>query len=177
YRRPLIIGLLLVVADTLLVLAGPLFVRRGIDHGVVKGVASALWLSTMLFLSTALLDWLLTWIYTRYTGRTAERMLYALRIRIFSHLQRLSVDFYEREMAGRVMTRMTTDVDALSQLLQSGLISAVVSVLSFFGVIVVLAVMNFDLTLTAMLIVVPPLLLATVWFRRRSDRAYGKARD
>ena len=60
-----------------------------------------------------LLDWLDTWAYTRYTGYTAERLLFALRIRIFSHLQRLSVDYYDQEMAGRVMTRMTTDVDAL----------------------------------------------------------------
>ena len=84
-----------------------------------------------------IVDWLETWAYTRYTGYTAERLLFALRIRIFSHLQRLSVDYYDREMAGRVMTRMTTDVDALSQLLQSGLIQALVSILSFFGVLVV----------------------------------------
>jgi ATP-binding cassette subfamily B protein len=177
YRRPLGIGLALVVFDTLLTLAGPFLVRRGLDHGVTKHAEGALWIASAMFATTSLLDWIVTWSYTRYTGRTAERMLYALRIRIFSHLQRLSVDFYEREMAGRVMTRMTTDVDALSQLLQSGLISAVVSLFSFFGVIIVLGFMNLRLTLTAMAIVVPPLLVATVWFRRRSDRAYGRARD
>ena len=80
-------------------------------------------------------DWLVTWTYTRQTGRTAERLLYALRIRIFAHLQRLSVDYYDREMAGRIMTRMTTDVEALSQLLQTGLINAIVSILSFIGVL------------------------------------------
>ena len=62
--------------------------------------------------SPSLADWLLTWAYTRYTGRTAERLLFALRIRIFSHLQRLALDYYDREMAGRIMTRMTTDVEA-----------------------------------------------------------------
>ena len=123
------------------------------------------------------LDWLVTWAYTRYTGRTAERMLFALRIRIFAHLQRLSVDFYDREMAGRIMTRMTTDVDALSQLLQNGLINAVVSILSFFGVSIILLVMNSRLTLIAMAVIVPPLVVATVWFRQASDRAYERARD
>ena len=69
----------------------------------------------------------MTWAYTLVTGRTAERLLFALRIRIFAHLQRLSLDYYDREMGGRIMTRMTTDVEALSQLLQTGLINAIVS--------------------------------------------------
>jgi ATP-binding cassette subfamily B protein len=177
FRLALIIGLSLVVADTLLTLAGPFFVRFGLDQGVSKGVPSALWLASALFLGTTLLDWLVTWAYTRYTGRTAERMLFALRIRIFAHLQRLSVDFYDREMAGRIMTRMTTDVDALSQLLQNGLINAVVSILSFFGVSIILLVMNSRLTLIAMAVIVPPLVVATVWFRQASDRAYERARE
>ena len=58
------------------------------------------------------------------TGRTAERVLYGLRIRIFAHLQRLSLDYYDRELAGRIMTRMTTDIEALTQLLQTGLVAA-----------------------------------------------------
>ena len=79
-----------------------------------------LFVSSAFFFLTVTVDWLLTWTYTRYTGRTAERLLFALRIRIFSHLQRLALDYYDREMAGRIMTRMTTDVDAFSKLLQTG---------------------------------------------------------
>jgi len=176
YRRPLALGLSMVVVDSLLSLAGPLLVRRGLDQGVARGAEGALWVTSVAFLLVTLVDWGDTWAYTRYTGRTAERMLFALRVRIFSHLQRLSVDFYDQEMAGRVMTRMTTDVEALSQLLQNGLINAVVSLLSFSGVLVVLAVVNARLTLAAMA-VLPPLVLATWWFRRTSNRAYGRARD
>ncbi len=176
YRRPLSIGFGLVVLDTLLVLTGPLLVRSGINRGVSQGSVTALWLASGAFLVVTLLDWFATWAYTRYTGRTAERLLFALRIRIFSHLQRLSVDFYDREMAGRVMTRMTTDVEALSQLLQQGLIQAVVSMLSFVGVLVVLAFMSWQLMLGVM-ILVPPLLVATWLFRRKSNRAYSRARD
>ncbi|MGZ8751352.1 MAG: ABC transporter transmembrane domain-containing protein, partial [Acidimicrobiia bacterium] len=176
YRRPLSIGFGLVVLDTLLVLAGPLLVRSGINRGVTQGSVTALWIASGAFLLVSLADWFATWAYTRYTGRTAERLLFALRIRIFSHLQRLSVDFYDREMAGRVMTRMTTDVEALSQLLQQGLIQAVVSMLSFLGVLVVLAFMSWQLML-GVLILVPPLLLATWLFRRKSNRAYSRARD
>ena len=127
FRRPLGLGLALVMLDALLTLAGPLLVADGLDSGVAKGSAhgpvdglvrrSRSWRSS---------DWFVTWVYTRYTGRTAERLLFALRVRIFAHLHRLSVDYYDREMAGRVMTRMTTDVDAFSQLLQSGLLNAIV---------------------------------------------------
>ena len=117
-------------------LLGPLFVRQGINEGVLEGSRRAV-LIAVRCLATTLADWLLTWTYTRYTGRTAERLLYALRIRIFAHLQRLALDFYDREMAGRVMTRMTTDVDTLSNLLQTGLVNALVSALTLVGVLVV----------------------------------------
>ena len=107
------------------------------------------------------------WASTRQTGLTAERLLLALRVRIFSHLQRLSVDYYDRELGGRVMTRMTTDVEALSSLLQTGLIQAVVSFFTFVGVLIVLGVVNWQLTL-AVMVVVPPLFAATWAFRVRS---------
>ncbi|GAC1599940.1 MAG: ABC transporter ATP-binding protein [Acidimicrobiales bacterium] len=176
FRRALIVGLGLVVGDTVLTLAGPLLVRRGLDNGVTRGDEGAVWLAAAAFLAAVLLDWLLTWGYTRYTGRTAERLLFALRVRIFAHLQRLSLDFYDREMAGRVMTRMTTDVEAFSQLLQTGLITAVVSVLTCTGITVLLAVLDWRLALSAG-VVLPALVTATVWFRRRSGSAYELARD
>jgi ATP-binding cassette subfamily B protein len=136
-----------------------------------------LFVASAAFFVAVTADWLLTWAYTRYTGRTAERLLLALRIRIFSHLQRLALDYYDREMAGRIMTRMTTDVDAFSQLLQTGLIQALVSLLSFFGVLIVLAFLSWQVTLALVVGIMPPLLFATLWFRRRSARAYTAARD
>jgi len=176
YRRALVVGLGLVVVDTLLTIAGPFLVRFGLDQGVQQQSTGALWLASVLYLGTTLLDWAVTWAYTRYNGRTAERLLLALRIRIFAHLQRLALDFYDREMAGRIMTRMTTDVEAFSQLLQTGLISAVVNVMSFVGILVVLVFMSPPLAL-GVLVLIPPLVLATIWFRRRSALAYRRARE
>ena len=75
-------------------------------------------------------------------GRTSERLLHALRIKVFAHLQRLGVDYYENEMAGRIMTRMTTDIDALSQLLQNGLVNALVNFVTFVGVGIALVFIN-----------------------------------
>ena len=176
FRRALGFGLSLVVLDTLLTLAGPLLVRRGLDNGVAHGSARSLWVAAALFAVTVLLDWAVTWGYTRYTGRTAERLLFALRIRIFAHLQRLSLDFYDREMAGRIMTRMTTDVDAFSQLLQTGLITAIVSLFTCGGVAVLLGILDWRLALAAAG-VLPPLVIATLRFRSSSGRAYELARE
>ena len=166
YRRPLGIGFGLVAVDTLLTLAGPLLVRRGIDQGVEQKSTMALYGASLAFLAVALVDWAVTWTYTRQTGRTAERLLYALRIRIFAHLQRMSVDYYDREMAGRIMTRMTTDVEALSQLLQTGLINAIVSILSFIGVLVLLAFIDWRLLRRRAGRSCRRCSLATWWFRR-----------
>jgi ATP-binding cassette, subfamily B, bacterial len=176
YRAALGLGLGLVVLDTFLILLGPFFVRRGIDDGVLAGDQGALFLAAGLFLAAALSDWLVTWAYTLVTGRTAERLLYALRIRIFAQLQRLSLDYYDRELGGRIMTRMTTDVEALSQLLQTGLINAVVSLFTAVGVFAFLVVLSPPLALAAAS-VLPPLALATWWYRRRSTIAYDRARD
>ncbi|MHB1486158.1 MAG: ABC transporter ATP-binding protein [Acidimicrobiales bacterium] len=176
FRRALAGGVALVVVDTLLTLAGPALVSRGIDRGVVAQSEKALWVAVALFLVATVADWADTWWEIRYTGRTAERLLFALRVRIFAQLQRLGVDFYDREMAGRVMTRMTTDVEAMSNLLQTGLINALVNLFTFAGVGVALALMNAKLTLITF-VVLPPLAVATIWFRRGSQRAYTRARD
>ena len=176
FRRPLMVGFGLLAFDAMLTLAGPVIVRYGIDHGVVERSTRALTSAVMAFTVVTFVGWLNSWAAARYLGRASERMLFALRVRIFAHLQRLSVDFYDREMAGRIMTRMTTDVEALSTLLQSGLINAVISLLSFGGIFVVLFVMNVQLTL-ATLLILPPLLGATWLFRKLSDQAYAQARD
>lgn len=176
FRRPLTIGLILVTLDALATLAGPLFVRFGIDRGVRLNDSSALWLAAGLFLSVTLVDWLIMWGQQRVIGRTAERMLYSLRLKVFAHLQRLGVDYYEREMAGRIMTRMTTDIDSLSQLLQTGLVTALVNFVTFIGVGIALVVMNPRLAAIAA-IALPPLVAATIWFRVTSSRAYEEARE
>ena len=176
YRRQLAVGLSLVVLDTLTTLAGPALVRLGVDRGVVARSQGALWVASLAFLVVALVGWANNWAQQRYTGATAERLLFNLRVRIFAHLQRLGLDYYDREMAGRVMTRMTTDVESLSLLLQHGLLHAVVNIISFGGVAVILLAMNVQLSLATMVVMVP-LVTATVWFRRRSVRAYGESRE
>jgi ATP-binding cassette subfamily B protein len=176
FRGALGLGLILVLFDSLASLAGPYLVRAGINDGVVAGSRSALIVASAVFLAVALADLVDSIAETFVTGRTAERLMLALRIRIWAKLQRQSLDYYEREMAGRIMTRMTTDVDSFETLLETGLLSAVVSFCTFTGVGIALFFLNFDLAL-ATLGVMLPLAVATVVFRRKAARTYELARD
>ncbi|HET9076808.1 MAG TPA: ABC transporter ATP-binding protein [Acidimicrobiales bacterium] len=176
YRWALAAGLGLVILDSLAGLAGPILIRHGLDSGVAGRSESTLFLTSLVFLGVVLADWADSVVQVLVTGRTAERLLFALRVRIWAQLQRLSIDFYEREMAGRIMTRMTTDVDALSNLLQTGLISAIVALFTIVGVAAAMIVWNVELGLVALSVTVP-LAGATVAYRRLSARAYERARE
>jgi ATP-binding cassette subfamily B protein len=176
FRLPLLIGLVLVVLDALAGIAGPVLVKNGIDNGVATGSQAALFTASAIFAFVTLADLVDEVGETFVTGRTAQRVMLSLRIRIWAQLQRLSLDYYEREMAGRIMTRMTTDVDQFEALIENGLLSALVAFATFFGVGVALLVLNFELGLATLAVVIP-LAFATVAFRRRSGVLYDQARD
>lgn len=175
YMRPLAQSLSLVTASALATLVGPVLIKTATDRGIGKGALDVVLTAAGVFGVVALLDWWGSYVQTRLTARTAERLLLELRVRVFTHLQALSLDFYEREMAGRIMTRLTGDIEALSTLLQGGLVNAVVNVATLVGVTVFLFAMNPQLAAVTML-VIPPLLLATLLFKRRSDGIYSLAR-
>jgi len=176
FRRPLGIGLALVVLDALIGLVGPIMVRTAIDHGVARGSQIVLFAATAVFALVTLIDFGTQVAETFVTGRAAERIMLSLRIRIWAQLQRLSLDYYEREMAGRIMTRMTTDVDQFESLIENGLLNALVSFATFAGVGVTLLVINFELGLCVLSVIVP-LAIATVIFRRKSAVLYDQARE
>ncbi|MCZ4118943.1 ABC transporter ATP-binding protein [Streptomyces sp. H39-S7] len=176
FRTPLLLSLLLVAADAIAGLMLPVLIRHGIDSGVREAALGAVWAASAAGLVIVVVQWAAQWGSARLTGRTGERVLYTLRVKIFSHLHRLGLDYYERELTGRIMTRMTTDVDALSTFLQTGLVTALVSVLTFFGILVALLALDMELALLVFA-TLPPLVLATWVFRRKSVRAYELARE
>jgi ATP-binding cassette subfamily B protein len=176
FGRPLLVSLLLVATDAGMGLLLPVLIRHGIDQGVTKTALGAVWSASLLALVAVLAQWGAQIGETRMTGRTGERVLYSLRLKIFAQLQRLGLDYYERELTGRIMTRMTTDVDALSTFLQTGLVTAFVSVVTFFGIMVVLLAIDVQLALVV-LTTLPPLIVATFFFRRASVKAYELARE
>ncbi|MFF6791465.1 ABC transporter ATP-binding protein [Streptomyces filamentosus] len=176
FGAPLLISLGLVALDAGAGLLLPVLIRHGIDEGVNRLALGAVWAASVLALVTVLVQWAAQTAETRMTGRTGERVLYALRLKIFAQLQRLGLDYYERELTGRIMTRMTTDVDAMSSFLQTGLVTAFVSVVTFFGIMVALLVLDLQLALVVFA-TLPVLALATYWFRRSSVKAYELARE
>lgn len=176
FWAPLAISLGLVALDAGSGLLLPILIRHGIDQGVEAAALGAVWAASLLALGVVLAQWAAQFAETRMTGRTGERVLYALRVKIFAQLQRLGLDYYERELTGKIMTRMTTDVDALSSFLQTGLVTAVVSVLTFFGILIALLVLDVELALIVFA-TLPLLILGTVFFRRKSVAAYELARD
>jgi ATP-binding cassette subfamily B protein len=176
FRRPLLLGLFLVVLDAVAGLAGPYLVKTGVDSGVGKGSEAVLFAAAGVFLAVVLLDLVDQVASTFVTGRTAERIMLSLRVRVWAQLQRLSLDYYEREMAGRIMTRMTTDVDQFESLVENGLLNALVAFVTFVGVGVALVVIDLELGLVTLSVVLP-LALATIWFRRRASRLYDLSRE
>jgi ATP-binding cassette subfamily B protein len=176
FRRPLAVGLILVVLDAVAGLLGPYLVKTGIDGGVQTGSGVILALASGLFLVVTLADMIDEIAETFITGRLAQRVMLSLRIRIFAQLQRLSLDYYEREMGGRIMTRMTTDVDQFESLIENGLLSALVAMVTFVGVGVALILVNWELGLWTLTVVIP-LAVATYFFRRRAEVLYDEARE
>ncbi|MFF3610376.1 ABC transporter ATP-binding protein [Streptomyces sp. NPDC002580] len=176
FGAPLLVSLALVAVDAVMTLLLPVLIRHGIDQGVTRLALGAVWAAAALALVTVLVQWAAQIGETRMTGRTGERVLYALRLKIFAQLQRLGLDYYERELTGRIMTRMTTDVDALSTFLQTGLVTAFVSAVTFFGIMVALLVIDVQLALVVF-VTLPPLVIGTFFFRRASVKAYELARE
>ncbi|WP_224391984.1 ABC transporter ATP-binding protein [Pseudonocardia sp. ICBG1293] len=176
-RRLLVLGVALMAADALATLALPSIARIAVDDGITDGATRVLVLAALAGLLIVVLDAAVVGFQTLVTARAGESLLYLLRLRSYAHLQRLGLDFYERELSGRIMTRMTTDVDALSTFLQTGLAQAVVSLLTIGGVATALVLTDPPLALYALGWLLPLLVVGTVVFRRFSSRAYAEARE
>ncbi|WP_063063760.1 ABC transporter ATP-binding protein [Nocardia violaceofusca] len=176
FAGPLLAGLGLVALDAIAQILIPVLVRYGIDRGVLVGARDVLLGAAALAAAVVLVDWAISVAQVRVTGRAGERLLFGLRVKTFAQLQRLGLQYYERELGGRIMTRMTTDVDGLSTFLQTGLSTALTSSLTIGGVVIALLVIDARLAVVV-LALMPILIASTVWFRRLSVPAYNTARD
>ncbi|MEV5833752.1 ABC transporter ATP-binding protein [Nocardia sp. NPDC052112] len=166
----------LLALDTLTGVAFPPIVRYAIDSGVSDHDSTALARAGGLGAVLVVLGLAIGAATTVLTARTGERVLYGLRVRSYAHLQRLGLDYYERELSGRIMTRMTTDVDALSTFLQTGVATTLIGALTLVGIAVALLVIDASLA-AVVLIALPPLLVGTALFRRVSSTAYTVSRE
>ncbi|MFG2227272.1 ABC transporter ATP-binding protein [Streptomyces sp. NPDC048644] len=174
-RLPLLLGLALLAVDTAAGVALPLLVRRGLDDGVSAHDGTALTVSALLAALAVAIAWAAFTLQGRITRRAGERVLFGLRVRAFAQLQRLGMDFYERERGGAIMTRIVNDIDALASFLQTGLLTSVASLATVTGAVCAMIAVHPPLALAA-LALLPVLLIATAVFWRLSSAAYDEAR-
>jgi ATP-binding cassette subfamily B protein len=175
YRNGLLIGLLLVIVEAVLGVLVPLIIGRGIDAVVARSGSDVL-IAALSLLGVGVAAWCNGMLLLRHTARTAERLLFALRIRILAQFHRLPLERYEAEESGRLMARATTDVESLATLFQQGLLNAVVGLATCAGILVGLALLEPRLALV-LLPLLPILILATEWYRRASAKAYEQSRQ
>ena len=176
-RGAVALAFVLVVLETAMVTAGPFLTGEAIDRGIVPGDSSALLRIAGIYVATVVLGTVLSAARVAWTGRVGEALMEKLRVRIFSHFQRLSLSFFTTEKGGVLMTRMTSDIDSLTALFQEGLVNMFVQFLTLAIVTVVLFVVSPVLALVLFLGVVPVMLGLTLWFRRASDVAFLAVRD
>ena len=127
----LAIAIMLVIVETSLLHLGPLLVQLGIDRGVLAKDTDVLVTLALVFVGSVVLAALATALRTAFTGRIGERLVYELRVRVFSHFQRQSLGFFTAERSGVLMTRMTSDIAALTVLFQEGLLQFVRLITAF----------------------------------------------
>ncbi len=163
-------------AFTLVALVPPLLAKLAVDQGIKTGDLQTLAWIVVAFVATGLVAFGLSSLQTYLTGWVGERALADLRIRLFAHLQRLSLGYFERNRTGVIVSRITNDVEALDTLITDGVTSLVQNLMLLVGTAVVLFVLDWRLAL-ATLSVLPLMALATIWFRIRSNRAYRRVRE
>lgn len=166
----------LLAVDAAISVAFPALTRFALDDGVGQHRGAVLVVAAVAGVVLVVLSWVAEALNTRLSARGGERVLYGLRVRSYAHLQRLGLDYYERELSGRIMTRMTTDIDALSTFLQTGLGTALISLVTVVGIVIALLVIDAALAVVVF-VALPPLIVATVFFRRVSASAYSASRE
>ncbi len=176
-RWAMVLAVVLVVLETAMVSAGPFLTGEAIDRGIVPRDTDTLLFIAGLYVASVVLGTVLSAVRVAWTGRVGETLLESLRVRIFTHFQRLSLNFFTGEKAGVLMTRMTSDIDALTALFQEGLVNMFVQGLTLAIVAVVLFLVSPTLAAVLFLGVVPVMLLLTIWFRKASDVAFLDVRE
>jgi ATP-binding cassette subfamily B multidrug efflux pump len=164
-----------IVSASVLQLAQPYLMKLAIDRYIATSDLAGMDRIALLFLGILLASFALEFVQTYVLQRTGQRIMFDLRAQIYGHLQRLDVAYYDRNPVGRLMTRVTTDVDALNDLFTSGVVSVFGDIFTLAGIMIVLLVMDWRLALVAFS-VLPLIVLITQWFRRNVRDSYRTVR-
>ena len=175
HRLAVLGALASIVGHSVLQLALPYLTKLAIDRHITTGDLAGLGELALLFLGVLVGSFVLEYAETYTMQLTGQRIMFDLRMQIYRHLQRLDLRFYDRNPVGRLMTRVTTDVDALNDLFSSGVVSVFGDVFTLAGIMIVLVVLDWRLALVAFA-VLPVIALVTQWFRYHARESYRKVR-
>lgn len=175
YRARIAVTIALMVLVSIAGLAAPALAQIAIDDGIVTGSRSVLVWAVLGLLGAGVVGWLAGYGQSFLSAWIGERLLFDLRTDVFAHLIRLPLGYHERVPTGVTISRLTSDIEALNQLVTDGITTLVVQGITFFGVIAILFAYDWRLALWAFA-VFPVLIVATAVFRTASARAYRLTR-
>ncbi|MCX6409316.1 MAG: ABC transporter ATP-binding protein [Actinobacteria bacterium] len=176
YRRRVIWTIILMLVVTAAGLAGPALAQVAIDDGISEGSVTALVVIVCVFVVIGLMGWIAGYWQSYLSSWVGERVLLDLRRQLFRHMMRLELGHHERTPTGRSVSRLTSDIQAVNQLVVEGATSLVINGLSLIGVIIILTVYDWKLAIAAFLIF-PILAVGTGWFRVKATAAYRVTRE
>jgi ATP-binding cassette subfamily B protein len=175
YRRAVSIALAAIVGHSVLQLAQPYLTMLAIDSYIATGDLAGLNQIAMVFLVVLVGAFVLEYVRTYTLQMTGQRIMFDLRMQVYGHLQKIDVRFYDRNPVGRLMTRVTTDVDVLNEMFASGVVAIFGDVFMLIGIMAVLLSMDWRLALVAFS-VLPLIAIVTQWFRRNVRETYRTVR-
>jgi ATP-binding cassette subfamily B protein len=175
YRGSVVIALFAIIGHSVLQLAQPYLMKLAIDEYIAAGDMAGLNRVALIFLFVLIGAFILEYVRTYTLQLTGQRIMLDLRMEIYSHLQRLDMRFYDRNPVGRLMTRVTTDVDVLNDMFASGIVTVFGDIFMLVGIMTVLVSMDWRLALIAFS-VLPLIIFMTQWFRRNVRETYRTVR-
>lgn len=175
YRLHVGVALVAIVAWSVLALAQPYLVKVAIDRYIAAGDLSGLNLIGLLFLAVLVAAFALEYLQTYIMQMIGQRIMFDIRMEVYRHLQRVDVAFYDKNPVGRLMTRVTTDVDVLNDLFTSGVVTVFGDVFTLAGIMIVMLALNWKLALVAFS-VLPLIVIVTQWFRANVRDSYRTVR-
>jgi ATP-binding cassette subfamily B protein len=175
YRLRVVLALVAIIGDSLVGLAPPYLTKIAIDRYIPARDLNGLSFIAIVYLATELATFALEFAQTWMLQVLGQQVMFDLRMQVMTHLQRLDLRFYDRNPVGRLMTRVTTDVDVLNELFTSGVVSVFGDVFTLIGIMAILVMMDWRLALVAFS-VLPLIALVAQWFRRNVRESYRTVR-
>jgi len=175
YRHYILLATLALLASSACQLAGPYLIKVALDNHITTGALEGFWKLLWLYLVVIGGDFLFRFVQIYLTNFLGQKTMYDLRMALFRHLQNLSLSFFDRNPVGRLVTRATTDIEALNQLFSTGLVTVIGDLAMIFGIMIVILWLNFKLALVTFSIL-PLLLAVTFYFRRKMREGFRMVR-